>query len=531
MLKQEEIRELTAIVGEGAVLTGHGDCCGYERDMSIYRGRADAVLLPGREEAVRAVIAYAAARKIPVTPRGAGTSVTGAVLPVAGGIVLDLSRMNRVREINRDDGYVVVEPGVICGELNRALPGDRFFPPDPGSLEVATIGGMISTNASGRSAGKYGTTRDYLLGLTAVLPSGEVVKTGHFTRKASTGFDLTHLFAAAEGTLGVITEAVLRIVPRPAATAVCLAGFPTLEDAAGAAVSLVTADLSLSSCELMDGLSMEDFSRGIGRDLGGVKGLLMIEADGKAGDVEERIGEVAELCEGLGARRRYLFMDAAEKDRVWSLRNRLINSLSAFTPGARLVPMAEDIGVPVSRVPEAMARVKASAKAHGIPIVLFGHAGDGNIHATFILDPEDRDGWNRAEKLTRACFGIALELRGTISAEHGIGLSRAPFIAEELGGAHGMMKRIKKLFDPLDIMNPGKLGFSEAPRDLFDDFAFSPRESERETRVFPAEQHKGKPGVTTEGNGEKTEPVHAPARCLECEICRTDCGLHGQTDL
>jgi glycolate oxidase len=473
MTGQPFLDALQRLLSPGQVLTSPADCAPYGRDMSIYAAVPEAVVLAHNTADVQRVMALAGREGVPVTPRGAGTSVTGAVIPVRRGLVLDLSGMNRILTINRVDRYAVVEPGVVLSRLNAALAPRLFFPPDPGSQEMATLGGMISTNASGKNALKYGATGDYVLALEVVLASGEVVRFGHTTPKASAGFDLTRLFVAAEGTLGVITEATLRLLPRPEAAGLVLAGFPSLETAARAAVHILAAGLPLSACELMDCLSLADFSRQVGLDFPDTEALLLLEAEAPAAHLAAHTAALAELCRRHGASCHHRIMDPPTREQVWRLRRLLVSSLTAAGGAARLVPMAEDLGVPVSRVPEAMRRSKELAAQHGVPVVLFGHVGDGNIHTTFIINPQESEAWARAGRLAAELHRLAGELGGTVSAEHGIGLAKAPFLAAELGPGHRLMQEIKGLLDPRGVLNPGKLGFSRTEDDLLQHFAFA----------------------------------------------------------
>ncbi len=467
------INDLTQIINSQKILSKRSECIAYSRDMSPYSAIPDIVVLPDSVKDIQAVLKFASKESIPVTPRGAGTSVTGAVIPIQGGIVVDLSHMNKIHKINLTDKYAVVDSGVICSCLNAELAPGFFFPPDPGSSDVATIGGMISTNASGRKALKYGTTGNYVMSVDVVLSSGEIIRSGHHTPKSSAGFDITNLFTSAEGTIGIITRATLKILPCPESIAVCLAGFSSLEAAAEAAVELISSNIRLSSCELMDCISVNEFSSTLGLDFKNTQGMLIIEIDGHQSIVSDSINIVQKQCKKLGATDIYIINDSAERGRVWRFRSKLISSISPEISNARLIPMAEDIGVPVSRLPEAIKKIKQYAEMSKVPIVLFGHAGDGNIHTTFVLDPLDKDGWNRALDLAGQLINLALELEGTISAEHGIGLAKAQYIGKDKGANHKIMKQIKHLFDPFDIMNPGKLGFSEESNSMFDNFAFS----------------------------------------------------------
>ncbi|MHB8066404.1 MAG: FAD-binding and (Fe-S)-binding domain-containing protein [Desulfobaccales bacterium] len=481
--------------------------------MSIYTAVPDAVVMAESASDVQKILKFALLNKIPITPRGAGTSVTGAVIPVKGGIVLDLSGMNHIKEINLVDQYAIVEPGVVCGQLNAALAPTYHFPPDPGSLEVATLGGMISTNASGRCALKYGTTADYVLALEVVLATGEIVHAGRRTPKASTGFDLARLFVSAEGTMGVITEATLRILPRPEDIRTCIAGFPSLEAAAQAAVQILASSMPLSACELMDWYSLQGFTPDTGLDFPDTRGMLLLEIDGPTSMVTSKIEELRELCTQAGATQIYLLETAIERKKIWRWRKHLVTALSSCQKGTRLVPMAEDIGVPVSRVPEAIRRSQELAAASGVRVVLFGHAGDGNIHTTFIINPLDREEWEKAKQLANDLHRMAFELGGTISAEHGIGLAKAPFIQHELGSSHALMRQIKNLFDPQDIMNPGKLGF-------FADVATNPQH-------FAFTIPSTKPGSLASLGSNRAD--RDALLCMMCGFCRSACPIFAVT--
>ncbi len=512
-MKFNLINELSNLLGDKKVLGKGPECVAYSRDMSIYTAVPDAVVMAEGANDIQKTLQFAFRNKISITPRGAGTSVTGAVIPIKGGIVLDLSSMNRIKEINLVDQYATVEPGVICGRLNAALAPTHHFPPDPGSMEVATLGGMISTNASGRSALKYGTTADYVLALEVVLATGEIIHAGRRTPKASTGFDLTRLFVSAEGTMGVITEATLRILPRPEAISTCIAGFPSLEAAAQAAVHILASGMPLSACELMDMYSLRGFTPDTGLDFPYTKGMLLLEIDGPNSMVTNKIEELHQLCSQAGAVRVQVIETANEREKIWRWRQHLVTALSSCRNGTRLVPMAEDIGGPVSRVPEAIRRSQELAAASGVRIVLFGHAGDGNIHTTFIINPQDKEEWEKAKQLAENLSCLAIELGGTISAEHGIGLAKASFIKQELGSTHALMHQVKHLFDPQDIMNPGKLGF-------FADFPAKPSH-------FAFAISSARPGSLTSLGSKHAD--RDSLLCMMCGCCRAACPIFAVT--
>jgi glycolate oxidase len=441
--------------------------------MSVHCAVPDSVVIPDSSEEVLKLVQFAYEEKIPITPRGAGTSVTGAILPIKGGIVLDMSGMNKIKEISRTDHFAVVEPGVICGKLNKALAPDYFFPPDPGSSAVATIGGMISTNASGLRAVKYGTTKDYVMALEVVLPTGKIIRVGRNVPKASAGIDLAHLFASAEGTLGVITEARLRIVPTPQKIAFCLADFSAIEEAGRAAAEILSSGIPLCACEIMDRISLDVVSKKMGLDMTGVDAMLIMEVDGHPAAVKDQLVGIESVCKKHGAMKIHASDDPAERGKIWLARQGLVAALSRYRPGHRLIPIAEDFGVPISKIPETITRAQALSKKYGVVIASFGHVGDGNLHTTFVLDPRNSSEWATLKNLARELNDIAFEAGGTVSAEHGIGLAKAPFVKREYGPAIEVMRGIKNLLDPAGIMNPGKLGLGDETVDILDYCAFA----------------------------------------------------------
>jgi len=472
MFNETFYKSLKEIAGESRIYTDPSDLVGYSRDMSVHSGIPDVIIIPSQVKDIQKIVLFANDKGIPITARGSGTSVTGAVLPVKGGIVLDMSEMKKIKEVNTTDHYVVVEPGVICGDLNDHLAPEFFFPPDPGSSKLATIGGMISTNASGLRAVKYGTTKDYVMAVEAILPTGEIVHTGHTVPKASAGYNLTQLLVSAEGTLGIITEATLRIVPMPQKIAFCLANFASIEEAGTAASEMLSSGLPLCACDIMDRISIDVVREKINLDLKDVESMLILEVDGHPAAVTSQLQQIEEICRKHNAISVHASDDPAERSNIWQARQGLVSALSRYRPENRIIPIAEDFGVPISKIPEAIKRAQAISKEYDILITTFGHAGDGNLHTTFIIDPKDAKDWEKVKILAYQLNNIAFDAGGTISAEHGIGLAKAPFIKRELGYSHEVMKKIKKLFDPANIMNPGKLGFDDEAVEVLDYFAF-----------------------------------------------------------
>ncbi|MGZ3570029.1 MAG: FAD-binding oxidoreductase, partial [Thermodesulfobacteriota bacterium] len=461
------IKDLIQIVGEKNVKTDRLERLCFSRDMSVHEGVPDAVVFAKTTDEISKILKLANDRQIKVIPRGSGTSTTGAVLACFGGIVLDVSRMNKIKEINPKDGYAVVEPGVICQQLNNALAPTHFFPPDPGSATMASIGGMVSTNASGNRAIKYGATKDYLLALEVVLADGRVMRTGSIVAKSSSGYDLAHLFCRAEGTLGVITEVTVRIIPMPEYIAFAQAWFPSVEDAGRAAEGIITSGVPLSSCEILDRVSIDVVNKAMGLNIpDNVGSILFIEIDGNRQAVKEniqKIDRISKECNGLGNQ---WDDDPAKRLKMWAGRQGLVPSLSKIRRGAKLIPFVEDFGVPMSKIPETIRELQKISQKHNFPIPVFGHIGDGNLHATLIIDGRNKKEWQEIRGIAQDFIDLTMKYKGTLTAEHGIGLAKSPYIHHELGLSHEVMKTIKKALDPKNILNPGKLGFDDAPKDI-----------------------------------------------------------------
>jgi glycolate oxidase len=294
---EELVESLKRIVGKENVITDELELICYSRDMSVHVGVPDIIIFPNSAEEISKILALANEKNMPVTARGSGTSVTGAVIPIKGGIILDLGKMNNIREIKCEDRYIVIEPGVICQDVNKALaPYNYFLPPDPGSSAICTVGGMVSTNASGIRAIKYGTTKDYVLGLEVVLADGTIINTGTKAPKTSSGYDLTRLFVNAEGTLGVITEITFRIIPVPEYTAFSVASFTSIEDAGSAISEIFSSGIPLSACEILDNISIKVVSESMNMNLEGIEGMLMMEVDGNKEAVKRHIDKILEIC-------------------------------------------------------------------------------------------------------------------------------------------------------------------------------------------------------------------------------------------
>jgi len=506
---------LGQIVGRENVLTGEVDCLGYSRDMSIHQGMPKAVVFARTTEEVSRVMALANEEVIPVTVRGGGTSVTGAVLPAQGGIILNLCRMNAIKEINKTDGYAVVEPGVICNALNAALAPSHFFPPDPGSAPIATLGGMVSTNASGVRAVKYGTTKDYVKAVEAVMADGRVVRVGTKSPKSSAGYDLAHLFAAAEGTLGVLTEITFRILPSPEYQAFAKLSFPTITQAGAAVEEILASGIPISTCEVLDGVSIEVMKDKMGLEVPPeVTCLLFMEIDGNKSAVREHIDRVNRICHKKGSVGQEWSDDPEKRATVWAARHGLVTTLSRVKPGYRQIPIVEDFGVPMSRIPETIADIQAIGRKYGSNIATFGHIGDGNLHAVVLMDVREGTEWETTRKIAQEFIDMTLKYEGTLTAEHGVGMAKSPYIGQELGRGLEVMAQIKKALDPKNILNPGKMGFEGAIEDIYDQMSFR--------KLI---------GGPPEGRSFGTEVDNEILACIQCGFCTLGCPTYAHAQV
>jgi len=510
------VARMQKIVGPENVVSGEVDCLGYSRDMSVHMGVPDMVVFATTTEEVAEIMKVCHKNKVPVIPRGGGTSVTGAVLPTRGGVLLNLIRMNKILEVNLPDHYVRVEPGVVCAALNGRLAQDNyFFPPDPGSAAIATLGGMINTNASGIRAVKYGTTRDFVMGLKVVMADGRVLETGTVAPKTSSGYDLTHLFCSSEGTLGVITEALLKIMPLPAYSTSSRLEFPDIASAGAAVTEMLTTGIPIATCEILDNVSLDVLRKALGLEIPeGVGCAIMMELDGDKAGVQADVNKVDAIAKRHGLMAGKWTDDPAEKAPLWEARHKLVPAMSRLKPGYRLVPLMEDFGVPLTKIPDTIAQIQLIGDKHGFPIATFGHIGDGNLHATFIMDVKNKDEWAAVKKIAYDLVEVTAAMDGTMSAEHGLGMAKAPYISTEVGELGlEVMGKIKKALDPKNILNPDKLGLEGSISDVFDLNAFEPlRKGLKKVKSF----------------GEVDNEILA---CIQCGFCRLGCPTYAQTDL
>ncbi|MGM8365245.1 FAD-binding oxidoreductase [Virgibacillus sp. W0181] len=438
------------------ILTDHADLYSYAFDASFGMFLPEVVVQPESTEEVAAIMNLANTYEIPVYPRGQGTSLSGGPLPVQGGIVLDLSNWDDHLLVDPEDMVAVVSPGVLTSDINTAaLEFGMIYPPDPSSSHVSTIGGNLAENSGGPRGLKYGVTKDYVIGLEVVTPEGEVIRTGGRTIKNVTGYDLTKLIVGSEGTLGIITEATLRLSPKPRATKTLMALFDDLVNAGAAISKTLQAGILPSKLEIMDHDSInavEEYEPlGLPTD---VEAMLLVELDGHPAAIEDEINNVQDVFAAAGAREVRIAHTKEEENELWRARKLVSPAIVRKKP----TKISEDATVPRSKIPDMFARLKEIKNKYKIDLVVFGHAGDGNLHPNIIADKRDHEEMRRVELAVEEIFEAAVELGGTLSGEHGIGTLKAPFMEMELGAIGlDMMKRIKESWDPNNILNPGKI--------------------------------------------------------------------------
>ena len=394
--------------------------------------------------------------RIPVYPRGAGSGLTGGSIPIHGGIVLNLSSMNRILEIDEKNLIAVVEPGVVVKNFqDRVEKLGLFYPPDPASNMMATMGGTVAECAGGLRCVKYGVTRDYILGLEVVVPNGDIMNFGVRTIKGVTGYDVVRLLVGSEGTLAVTTKITVKLVPKPAFIRTFLAFFEDIEHLAKSVIGIISARITPATMEMID----ETCYRAVQKYKGvaasdRTKGILLIELDGDKASVESQKDTVESICKNNGAFEIRTTTDSEERDDIWDVRR----SISPALYTAAKYKINEDICVPRTAMPEAFRRVEAIAKKYNLLIAKFGHAGDGNVHVNVLYDGDDADTLDRAHKAIEEVMRMTIELGGTLSGEHGIGIAKAPYLKFEIHDKElNLMRSLKRLFDPNNILNPGKI--------------------------------------------------------------------------
>ncbi|MDY7034786.1 MAG: FAD-linked oxidase C-terminal domain-containing protein [Thermodesulfobacteriota bacterium] len=456
MIPASVLKELSDIVGPKYFTTQHDELSRYASDATKLEFMPDAVAFPGNSEEISRILHLANREYFPVIPRGAGTGASGGVLPVMAGLVLAMDRFNKIIAIDQDNLIVKVEPGVITGQLQEEVEKvDLFYPPDPASTNISTIGGNVAECAGGLRAVKYGVTRDYVLGLTVVLPTGETIKTGVKTTKGVVGYDLTRLIVGSEGTLAVITSIILRLIPKPAFKKTMMAFFRNVSLAMQAVSDIIRTKIVPSTLEFMDRLCIDCVRDEMNISIPGeAKALLLIEVDGDEVVVSREAEKVQGVCGRTGVIDFKAASGTVEAERLWEARRNVSRSLLRLRPDK----LSQDIVVPRSRMAEVVLFLGQLGRKYNLPIPAFGHAGDGNIHVNIMLDKNVPREVEDANVVVRELFRKVLEMEGTISGEHGIGITKAPYIEMEISRpAIELMSRLKKTFDPMGILNPGKI--------------------------------------------------------------------------
>ncbi|HMD72113.1 MAG TPA: FAD-linked oxidase C-terminal domain-containing protein [Bryobacteraceae bacterium] len=461
MIDERIKADLIRIVGNQNYTDNLIDMVSYSYDASEHRARPSCAVWVETTAQVSEVMKLANREKIPVTPRGAGTGLSGLSVPAHAGVVMDLTRMNRILELRIEDRLAVVQPGLVYADLEKALaPHGFFFPPDPSSGKVCTMGGTVGTNAGGVKGAKYGTTRDYVLGLEVVLADGRIMRTGGKTIKNVSGYDLTRLFVASEGTLGIVTEIALKINPKPTMTTTAMATFNDLEDAGRAVAEVMRSGILPSVLEILGRETIVAINQNTDLNLPEVEALLLAETDGYTkGETDFQMGKVVDVFRRNNPGMVKLAASQEEAAGLWKARK------SAYAVLARIKShfVLEDVTVPIGRVPALLKGIQAIARKHSIQIATFGHAGDGNLHPQILYDGYDPAQVRSMEAASDELFRLSIELEGTLTGEHGIGLSKAPFMTLEHDAVSlEMMRAVKRVFDPNNILNPGKMALDAA---------------------------------------------------------------------
>ncbi len=462
MLNDRILQNLKDIVGAENVSNLKTDRITHSFDATQHQFLPEVVVHAVTSDQVSRIVRLANAEMIPILPRGAGSGFTGGSLPIKGGIVLVLTRMNRILEIDIDNLIAVVEPGVITGRLQKEVEKlGLFYPPDPASKDFCTLGGNIAECAGGPRCVKYGVTRDYVLGLEVVTPTGEIIHTGGRTMKNVVGYDLTRLLVGSEGTLGIVTQIILRLLPKPEARKTMLVAFETIDGAAQAVSAIIRGNIIPTTLEFMDGSAIDCVRQATSLDLPlSCRAVLIIEVDGDREVLDGQVLKILSIIEPLGVLENRIAATEAESEAIWKVRRSISPSLRRLNPDK----FNEDIVVPRSKVPDMIRALEAISTRYGVPIINFGHAGDGNIHVNVMVDLKESGMEEKVQLALSDIFRTTVALGGSVSGEHGIGTAKAPYIGMELNAATlATMQTIKKALDPNNIMNPGKIFPDIAP--------------------------------------------------------------------
>ena len=457
MINRPLLKEFNTILGQENVFTDPADLATYAYDAAVVKPVVPSLALrPTTGDALSRVVRLCNENRLPMTVRGAGTNLSGGTVPKPKGVVVLTNALNRILEINEADMYAVVQPGVVTAKLAATVEEKGlFYPPDPGSQAVSTLGGNVAENAGGLRGLKYGVTRDYVMGVQFFDVNGESVKTGSKTVKCATGYNLTGLLVGSEGTLGIFNEITLKLIPRPVHQKAMVAVFDQMDKASETVAAIIANRIVPVTLEFMDNFTIravEAFSRvGLPMD---AAALLLIEVDGHPAQVEEDAQNVESLCRKIGATSIQVAKNAAERNKVWEARRSALSALAKLKPTVVL----EDATVPRSKIPDMVRALQDISEKYDIDIGTFGHAGDGNLHPTILTDRRNKKEWERVESAIEAIFDKALALGGTLSGEHGTGIAKSCFLEKETGMVTILYsKRIKAALDPNNILNPGKI--------------------------------------------------------------------------
>ena len=456
MLDKSIIEKLQQISGNDQVLTAKADLICYSYDATQKQYLPDVVVHPASVDEISQVMKLACEHKIPVFPRGAGTGFTGGSVPVSGGIVLGLTRLDKILEVDEENLVATIEPGVVTADFQKTVEKvGLFYPPDPASLKVSTMGGNVAECAGGPRCVKYGVTKDYIIGLEIVTPTGDIIKTGGSTMKGVVGYDLTKLICGSEGTLAVITKIVVKLLPKPEAKKTMLVLFDSIDGAAQAVSAIIRGKIIPTTLEFLDARTLDCVREATDLDVPDeARAVLLIEVDGDLEFLDGQVGKISAIVEPLGTVEIRVAETVAESEALWEIRRSISASLRRVNPNK----YNEDICVPRSKVPDMIRKIDQIADKYQIPIVNFGHAGDGNIHVNIMVDSKVSGDDEKAEHAITEVFKGALALGGTMSGEHGVGIMKAPFLELELADTNiDYMKTIKRALDPHNILNPGKI--------------------------------------------------------------------------
>ena len=455
-LNRDLIRRIEAIAGRENTLSSKEDLACYGYDAINIEASPELVVFPGSAGEVSEILVLANENRFPVVPRGMGTGFSGGSVPIRGGVVLVMTRLNRILKIDAENLIAIVEPGVVTGDFQKEVEKlGLFYPPDPASTSYCTLGGNVAECAGGPRAVKYGVTKDYVLGLEVVLPTGEIIDTGVRTMKGVVGYDLTKLFVGSEGTLGIVTKIILKLIPLPESRKTAMVLFRNVEDAARSVSQIISSKIVPTTLELMDNASIqcvEDYLHlGLPRDAGA---LLLIEVDGDREVLPKYMARIDEITSGLDRLEMKVAGSEEEVQLLWKARRALSPASYRLNP----TKMAEDITVPRTEIATFIREARKIADERRLKIINFGHAGDGNLHTSIMIDEKNEDEKGRAEEAIEEIFKLTVRLGGTLSGEHGVGLTKAPYIHLELKHETiQVMKKIKSALDPNSILNPGKI--------------------------------------------------------------------------